>query len=321
MNHVTVHRRRIQANAGFIPFSFDFGARLRRVIEEFRPDILHLHLPSPVVFSQLWIPKDIPIIIHWHADVRGAQGFSLRFGYPVYSYFEKAVLRRAVRIIATSDPYLEYSPTLRPFRAKCRVVPLGLDPQRLCVAPSLHGSGPSVLSVGRLAIYKGFENLIRAARLLPHSRFEIIGKGPCRGQLEKEIHLLGLEDRVKLSGYLPDSKLQNRMAQADIFCLPSVHRSEAFGMVLLEAMCHGKPLVSTSIPGSGTGWVNKDGETGYVVPPGDVTALADALGRLLSDSSLRSSMGNAARIRFEKYFHIQCCAETIARIYGSALQQ
>ncbi|WP_159447085.1 glycosyltransferase [Paucidesulfovibrio gracilis] len=318
LNNVTVHHSKIQAHFGFVPLSPAFAPNLRRIVRRTRPDVLHLHLPNPMVFSQRMLPDDVPLVVHWHADVRGAQGLILGLGYPVYALFEKAVLRRAAKIIATSPPYLAFSPTLRPFRSKCHVVPLGMDPQRIQTDRPNGSPGSTILAVGRLARYKGFEHLIRAARSLPQAKVEIIGNGPCRPRLEREIQRNKLENRVRLCGYLPDAKLLNRMAQADIFCLPSIHRSEAFGVVLLEAMFLQKPLVSTSIPGSGTGWVNENGKTGYVVPPGDPDALAKALDRLLDDPAARTAMGIAARTRFDEHFHIKRCAQAVETVYDAA---
>lgn len=263
-------------------------------------------------------------MVHWHADVRGGQGLLLRTGYPFYALFERRLLRRARRIIATSEAYLRSSPTLRPHRDRCVVVPLGLDPQRLVVRPAAgpdaQGRERTVLAAGRLARYKGFEYLIRAAALLPELNVEIVGSGPCRARLEAEIRRHGLEGRVRLSGYLPDAELQARMARAGVFCLPSIHRSEAFGVVLLEAMSLGTPLVSTAIPGSGTGWVNRDGETGRVVPPADAQALAQALRELLEDPARRSRMGAAGQRRFEECFHIARIAAAVDGVYRAALR-
>ena len=109
------------------------------------------------------------------------------------------------------------------------------------------------------------------------------------------------------------------MDSCDILCLPSTDRAEAFGMVLLQAMSRGKALVSTSIPGSGTGWVNASGETGLTVPPGDSQALAKALETLTADPELRRGMGQNGLKRFRERFHIQVAAQALERVYRAAI--
>lgn len=317
---VRIERVRIQGHLSFAPVAPAWGSRLRRAVRDTEPDLIHLHLPNPAVAFLQFLPRSIPLILHWHSDVQGGQSLGIRIGYPVYRLFESQALRRAYRVVVTSEQYLHASPTLRPFFRKCTVVPLGLDPDRISVDAGKEPEGkPRVFAAGRLAQYKGFEYLIDAAQELPQVRVEIAGKGPCLDALHQRVQVRAVQDRVSLLGYLPDVQLHRHMAEADVFCLPSIHRSEAFGIVLMEAMLLRRPLISTAIPGSATGWVNQNGVTGLVVPPRDSRALACAMEDLLSRPEQRAAMGEAAHERFQKMFSIAAVARSIEAIYCNTL--
>jgi glycosyltransferase involved in cell wall biosynthesis len=301
--------------AAFAPLSPALGLRLRDVIREQRPDLIHIHLPNPTVMFLGCIPRNIPLVVHWHADVQGSSSRTVRALYPAYRFFEQRCLARADRIVTTSPPYLESSPSLAPWRSKCAVVPLGLDPSRYPDENTDRPHRPLVLGVGRLTFYKGFEFLVRAAALVPEADFVIAGHGPEQHAIEAEIRRLGLEGRVSLPGSVSDAELRRLLQTASLFCLPSIDRGEAFGVTLLEAMRYGLPLVSTAIPGSGTGWVNRDRETGRVVPPADTEALARAIRDVLADLDTAGRYGEDARIRFEDAFTIDRTARALEEIY------
>ncbi|BDQ34349.1 glycosyltransferase [Pseudodesulfovibrio portus] len=301
--------------AAFAPLSPAFGLRLRSVIRRQRPDIIHIHLPNPAVMFLGLIPRDIPLVAHWHADVQGSSSPTVRALYPAYRLFEQRCLARADRIVATSPPYLESSPTLAPWRSRCAVVPLGLDTGRYPEEDTDRPPRPLVLGVGRLTFYKGFEFLVRAAALVPEADFVIAGHGPEQRALETEIRRLDLEGRVSLPGEIADAELRRLLQAASLFCLPSIDRGEAFGVTLLEAMRYGLPLVSTAIPGSGTGWVNRDRETGRVANPADAESLARAIRDVLADPDTAGRYGEGARKRLEDAFTIDRTARTLDGIY------
>jgi rhamnosyl/mannosyltransferase len=142
--------------------------------------------------------------------------------------------------------------------------------------------------VGRLVSYKGFEVLAAAARGL-EARVIIVGEGPERGRI-----LAAAGPNVTLAGRVTDAELVAHYHACDVFCLPSTTRAEAFGMVLLEAMASGRPLVTTALP-TGVSAINRDGVTGLVVPPGDGRALREALAALVGDAPRARAMGEAAR--------------------------
>ena len=119
---------------------------------------------------------------------------------------------------------------------------------------------------------------------------------------------------VRFLGSVDDDELAALYRACDVFVLPSVTRQEAFGVVQLEAMAAGKPVVSTDL-GTGVGWVNRDGETGYVVPPRDPRALREALARLLADANLQKSMGDAAAKRIRAEFTLERMIDDTLSLY------
>jgi rhamnosyl/mannosyltransferase len=315
----------------YAPLSPAFPFWLNRAIREFRPDLLHLHLPNTSAFAALILPaaRRLPWVIHWHADVvASAIDRRLALAYRFYRPFEQRLLAASRAIIATSPAYLESSAALEPWRERCRVVPLGLDPSRipepapsaLALAEQLWGgTGLRVLAIGRLTYYKGHDTLIRAAAELPETRFLIVGSGDQRERLNSLIRSLSLDKRVHLPGFLPDATLNALLASCDLLCLPSLERTEAFGLVLLEAMRFGKPVVASDIPGSGVGWVVRQAGHGLLTPPGDPVWLARALRVLMTDPVRRRQLGQAGESALRDRFGMTSIARGVADLYARAL--
>lgn len=320
---VAVHAVPCRGQVVFVPVSPAWPRRLRRVLREFRPDLLHLHVPNPSVFWLLasGAAKRIPWVVHWHADIPDdSRRLGLRLGYPVYRHFEQAVNRGAERIVATSDAYLEASRALAPWRQRCRVIPLGLpDATGVGDPPVWPGDGLRLLAVGRLSYYKGFDVLLEAMAQCPQTSLLLVGDGEQRGLLQARIAELGLGARVRLAGHLDDAALEAAYRACDLFCLPSIDRAEAFGLVLLEAMRAGKPVLASDIPGSGVGTVVLAEQTGLTVPPRDATALAQALRRLAADPDLRLRLGRAGRARFERDYRIDAVTRAWLALYREVL--
>jgi rhamnosyl/mannosyltransferase len=156
-----------------------------------------------------------------------------------------------------------------------------------------------VLFVGRLVYYKGLDILLPAMRSVP-GRLLVVGDGPLRGAVERQAAELGIAGRVSLLGGVDDDTLQALYGLADVFVLPSTAKAEAFGLVQLEAMSRGCPVVNTNLP-TGVPSVSLDGTTGLTVPPRDVGALARALRTLLEDDALRARYGANARVRARSF--------------------
>lgn len=312
----------------FAPVSPGFPVCLLSALAACKPDIVHLHLPNVSAFWILAFPKRFSgrIVIQWQSDVVPSMfERRLRLFYRFYRPFEQMLLKRASAIITSSEAYLDSSVPLRPWRGKCRSVPLGIDPCRLPWPGSgerieaERGWGPEsalrILAVGRLTYYKGFDVLLEAARILGDIRVQIVGEGARRGVLEEKLKRLDLEDRVFLRGELEDEDLRGLYATAHCLCLPSVERTEAFGMVLLEAMHYGLPVVASDIKGSGVGWVASQSPHCLLVPPGDALALAEALGRVSKRTPIKPEGGT----HLPAIFHIQRCASEMGKIYREIL--
>lgn len=311
----------------YAPVSPAFPFWLARAIREFRPNLLHLHLPNTSAFWALLVPaaRRLPWVIHWHADVvSSAIDRRLALAYRLYRPFEQRLLAASRAAIATSPPYLDASAALAPWRERCHVVPLGLDPARIpdpdpaarARALALWGEpGFRVLAIGRLTYYKGHDVLIRAAAELPGSRVLIVGTGEQRQRLATLIQTLDLTERVRLPGFQPEADLNALLAGCDVLCLPSLERTEAFGLVLLEAMRFGKPVVVGDIPGSGAGWVTRQAGHGLLVPPGDALALAAALRDLQHDPARQRALGQAGMAALRDQFGIEPVAAAVAELY------
>lgn len=326
-----VHRVPCYGNILYAPVSPAFPYYLNRIINSFRPEILHLHLPNTSAFAVMALSsaRHIPWVVHWHSDVVVSEiDRRMAAAYRLYHPFEQRLLSLSRAIVATSPPYLATSAALAPFRNKCRVIPLGLDRKRLkpC-GPNLKkwaentwgDKNTRVLAIGRLTYYKGHETLVGAAEKTPGIKVIIAGEGDRKRYLKGLISEKGVKDKVVLSGYLEEEKLQALLASCDCLCLPSVERTEAFGLVLLEAMAWGKAIVATRVPGSGMGWVVEHGKTGTLVPPNDATALAGALQNLSRQPEKRMEMGKAAKEKFNRFFRIGGVAEEVKLLYRDIL--
>lgn len=315
-------------NLLFAPISPAFPFWLARALRRHDAEVLHLHLPNLSAFAALMVPaaRRRPWVAHWHADVEtGRFPWSMRLAYPFYRVFERAVLERAEAIVVTSRPYLAASRPLRPWRHKCRVIPLGVDPARLPevaadAAPAGAadwGAGARVLAIGRLTYYKGFDTLIEAVARLPGVALNIVGDGEERPRLERLLDRLGRPARIRLLGQADDAVCHRLLASCDVFCLPSRERTEAFGIVLMEAMRYGKPIVATRLAGSGVTWVAREDDNAVLAPPDDAPALAAALARLAGDADARARLGERGRARFLAEFDIAASARELRRLYAA----
>ena len=311
----------------YAPVSPMFPLILRHVIGKFRPHILHLHMPNTSAFWVMALScyRRIPWVVHWHADVVPSEIDSrMAIAYRLYRPFEQYLLGRAASIVTTSRSYLVSSKALSPWRDKCQVIPLGLDSMRLKMpdldlrnwAEGIWGQKTTrVLAIGRLTYYKGYEVLVKAAAHASNISVLIVGEGDRKRQLQGLIGELGLRGQVTALGLLEEQRLHALLATCDCLCLPSVERTEAFGLVLLEAMRYSKPAVASDVRGSGIGWVVRHKQTGLLVRPGDPIDLARALRVMAEIPELRKRMGKAAAERFDKVFRIDQVARKLMAMY------
>jgi len=289
-------------------------------------DIIHLHMPNPMAALAVYMvrPKG-KLVLHWHSDVI-SQKLMLKF----YESLQNWVLKRSDAIIVTSEPYFLASDALKPFINKIEVIPLGIRPpsiynqmtfEKAEIIRTQYGNRKIVFALGRMTQYKGFDTLINAANQVDDDAVILVGGNGRLLKTYKELVLKNkLENKVYLIGRVSNEEIAAYFEAATVFCLPSNARSEAFGVVLLEAMAAGKPIVSTNIPGSGVSWVNQHGVTGLNVPICDERALAESLNLLINNETLAESMGAAGRERFQREFKVVTMVDKIMALYERVLK-
>ena len=288
------------------------------------PDVINLHFPYPWgELSWLQAHPDIPMVLSYHSDIVRQKRL-----LAAYKPFLEAALDRA-DVITTSSPNLrDGSPFLGPRADKVRIVDYGLHVDSIAEPPAPvlsraeairaeHAGRKIVLFVGRLVYYKGADVLMRAMASVD-ADLVMIGLGPLEGELREIALASGIAQRVTWLAPTGDDELSAYYRAADVFCLPSVANSEAFGLVQIEAHAAGTPAISTNLPTS-VPYANLDGVTGLTVAAGDVAALAAALNRLLSDDELRARLGAAARARALTQFTIPRMVEQMLAVYSEAI--
>jgi rhamnosyl/mannosyltransferase len=294
----------------------------RRLLRE-PPDVWHLHTPNPtMLLATAASPRIRPLVVTHHSDV-----VRQRVLRTAVRPFERVVYARAARLLPTSPAYAAASPPLRAFAEKLEVLPLGIDlgpflqpsPEALAAARSARERypGPIWLSVGRLAYYKGLNVAVRALRHVPGT-LVVVGTGPMAGEWQRLAEDLGVAGRVVWNGRTGDDELVGLYRAATGLWFPSNARSEAFGLVQVEAMASGCPVVNTAIPGSGVPWVCRDGEAGLTVPVNEPTAFAAAARRLLDEPGLRERLAaEGVRQACDRFDH-RVVAKRSLELYAEA---
>jgi rhamnosyl/mannosyltransferase len=270
-------------------------------------DVLHLHAPNPTMTLALAAlrPHGRLVVTH-HSDVVRQRVLGRLFR-PV----ERQVYGRAGAILCTSPRYAEGSPLLGGYAGKVGVLTFGIDlrPYREPSAAALahaerlraqHGQ-PLWLAVGRLVYYKGLHTAVTALAAVP-GRLLVIGEGPARAELRRRAAAEGVADRIVWRGHVGEDELVGAYHAATALWFPSNARSEGFGLVQVEAMASGCPVINTLIPASGVAWVSRHEETGLTVPVEDPAALAAAARRLLGEPGLRRRLADGARRRSAREF-------------------
>lgn len=269
-------------------------------------DIVHVHMPNPIVSLALVLfPPNAKIVLHWHCDITKQK--KLKF---FFNPIQKKLLKKASRIVTTSQRYADFSPDLKEFQNKISVIPIGIDNSYLTYSSDRieeikqkYQHKKIIFSLGRLTHYKGFKYLIEAAKYLDDNCIVLIGgKGELQDSLKRQVQESGLAEKVQFLGRIEDENVGNYLRAAEVFCLPSHNRTEAFGVVLLESMSLGLPIVACNIEGSGVAWVNEDGVTGLNVPIADPISLTHAINKILNNKSLRQEFSENAIARYKSLF-------------------
>ena len=297
----------------------------RRLHRQHGFDIVHLHFPDPLgQLTAMSLPSSVRRVISWHSDIVKQRG-----ALSLYSPFLRSFVRSADALIGATPQHFSTSTQIPvPTAGQIReVIPYGIDAAAFTATNDWQtkherlllerGARALIFAVGRHVYYKGFDVLIRAMRVVD-ALLWIGGHGPMTQELKRLAAALGVADRVKFVGFIPDQLLPAYFQACDVFCMPSVERSEQFGLVQLEAMACSKPVVSTRL-GTGVEYVNIDGVTGLLVAPKDADALAHALRTLLGDSELRFRLGAAGRQRVEHGFSIEQMVDKTVDVYHRVL--
>ena len=298
---------------------FDFKSapicpHLVREIRAVKADIIHIHWPNPTaVLAYLASGHKGHLVFSYHSDIVRQKTLAAAFT-PILRY----ALNKAAAIIGSSQDYIDTSPVLSEHKSKCRVIPYGVSVEHFNqydqkkVRGIRERYGPRiVLGVGRMVYYKGFEHLVRAmARVNAH--LLIIGQGPLREHLRQLALDLKVSDRVTFLSEVDD--VRPYYHASDVFVLPSLMRSEAFGIVQLEAMACGKPVINTQLD-SGVTFVSPHGVSGLTVPPADSVALGNAINQLFHQPHRQTELGERAKSRVKQKFTVEKMVRSTFELY------
>ncbi|HMS26947.1 MAG TPA: glycosyltransferase [Burkholderiaceae bacterium] len=289
-------------------------------------DVLHLHFPNPLAhLASMLFPSNVKRVITWHSDIVKQKRL-----LAMYRPFLQSVTRRADALIAATSAHYSSSTQIPKDISpeKRRVIPFGLDFSSLDLTPHSesvrknllsHANGQAIIfALGRHVYYKGFDVLITA---MEHINAQLIlgGDGPLRTQLESQVDRLGLKHKITFTGGIAEEDLAAYFHACDVFCLPSVEQSEAFGLVQLEAMACGKPVICTQL-NNGVNVLNVHGETGFAVPVRDSLALAERINQLLQDSALRLKLGAQAHARALQVYSLDANTQQHIQLYKELTQ-
>lgn len=293
----------------------DMVSVLRKICGRY--DIIHVHHPDPMACLALFLSGyKGKVVLHWHSDIQ-KQKILLHLYHPLQSW----VIRRADVIVGTTPVYLAESPYLRKVQDKTVFLPIGVEP----MCPDADGvkrireryrGRKIVFSLGRLVAYKGYCFLVDAARYLDDSYVVLIGgSGALKDELQAQIERNKLQDKVMLLGRVSDEDLPSYYGACDVFCMSSVMKTEAFGIVQIEAMSCGKPVIATKIPHSGVSWVNAHGCSGLNVTPGNSLEMAEAIKAIVEDKEAYDAYSQGAIKRYHETFTKEHMIDQCLNIY------
>jgi rhamnosyl/mannosyltransferase len=315
INGVNVIRAGSLGVLSSVPISIPFLWKLRKIAKE--KDVIHFHMPFPIGdLGCLLSGFKGKVVVWWHSDVV-RQKMLMKLYRPIMEKF----LARADVIIVATQGHIEGSDFLPKYRKKCVVIPFGVDPiiwekasEYMKERTPIKKKRVQMLFVGRLVYYKGCDVLLDAFRSVEGAELTLIGGGDLEEELKKKAKADGVLDRVHFLGSVDDEQLSQAFADCDVFVLPSVLKSEAFGLVQIEAMAYGKPVINTNLP-SGVPYVSINGLTGLTVPPSDSKALSTAMQWMVDHEIERLEMGRKARERVEEYYRMEEMLKSVLNVY------
>ena len=300
----------------------------RRLIRQNNYNLVHLHFPDPLTaLCARFFPRDTPVIITWHGDVTRQKRLQKLLGPLV-----NPVLAGARVVVAATPAHFSSSTQLGAVADENRkhVIPFGLRLSDYAATPAnqaaaarireRHPGKSLIFAVGRHIYYKGFEYLIRAMADLPDAVLLLGGRGPLTEELQQIARDTGAPERIVFAGRIPDEELVDYYYACDVYCMPSIAPSEAFGLVQVEAMACKKPVVCCELY-NGVTYVNRHEETGLVAQPKDVAGLQAALRRLLENPELRRKYGEQGYRRAWDEFTTDRMATDMLALYRRVLAE
>jgi len=316
-HHPVIHRQASWGPILHTPIMRAARRHLRALLRRFQPDVIHLHWPNPVALW--WLPvlarQPVPVVVQWHSDtVTDHVSPLVKAAYFFLRPFERALLRHAKAVVCSSGEYAEHSPILRQDPPTLATIPLGMNfAERLSeglntenrdwAEKQWRGQGIRLLSLGRLSFYKNLTVLLKAVALSQEDgdqpvQLVVAGDGPMAAQWQALSRKMGLRKSVFFTGELPQARVNALFSSGDVFALASNDRAESFGLVLLEALWHGMPLLVAKTRGSGMSsllnTVNAKNPAGLLFDP---DSAADALVKIRRASQLGTVAGFALNAR------------------------
>jgi rhamnosyl/mannosyltransferase len=319
INGVQVIRVPSIAMMGNLPIPLGLTRKLRRMKCEV--DVIHLHMPYPFGDLACLLSRfKGKIVVWWHSDVVRQKKLML-----LYKPFMNRMLQRADVIIVATKGHIEGSEYLKPFRDKCVIIPFGVD-QKIEKGADRYINKRiesinkerkiQFLFIGRLVYYKGCKVLLEAFKNVNNAELIMVGSGILEQELKELVKKYNIEEKVKFCGEVTEEELYKHLEDCDVFVLPSIVRSEAFGLVQIEAMAYGKPVINTNLP-SGVPYVSLDKITGLTVPPEDVQSLSRAMQWMVDHEEERKEMGLRARKRMKEEYKMDIMLERVLKVYES----
>jgi rhamnosyl/mannosyltransferase len=291
-------------------------------LKSIQADLIHFQMPFPLAeFSEILSKKRAKIVVSWHSDI-----VSQVVQRKLFEPFLYRFLDRVDKILVATPNHITSSLYLPTYKSKCEIVPFGIDFQRFSSLSSTNeidrirkGAEILILFVGRLVTYKGVEYLIRAM-VNVKGRLLIVGDGPLKQPIIKLAESLGLQDRITIISNVSNKELPYYYKACDIFVLPSIANSEAFGIVQLEAMACAKPVITTNLT-TGVTYVNQNEVTGLHVAVKDSHSLARAINELALHPEKRELYGKNGQQQVYRLYNNDTIWQKVFNVYKSVLNK
>lgn len=292
--------------------------RISRLVHRISPDLLHAHHATSYGLVGALSGYHPYIISSWGSDVLWSPRQFFFFGWILRYNF-----RQADRVTATSQMLARATAVFCPANTKVHVIPFGVDTDVFSPPPNAHhlDRPPTIGIVKTLRPRYGIRELIlafhRIADAFPDARLVIVGGGEQYADLQAMVVSLGMETRITLTGPVSHEQIPEYLHSFDLFVVPSLTDRESFGVAAVEASAAGLPVIASRV--GGLPEVVLDGKTGFLVPPGDIDALAAAISRLLNDPVLRAQMGRAGRQFVLGHYRWEDNAKLMEQLYNGVL--